>query len=105
MPSIKNLSLVDVVGIAVSWAGAVAIAITLKPVNVPAVIVAIASAYYLAKWVIIKGENLLSVGDVAGVLLSWGAATTISYFVQDELVSIICIATAFVISSFSCRLH
>ena len=100
---IKNLSLVDVVGITVSWAGAAAIAITLKPMDGLVAIVAIAASYYLAKWVILKGENLLSIGDVAGVLLSWGAATTISYFVQNGLVAIICIAAAYYLSKWIVR--
>ena len=103
MPSIKNLSVVDVIGIAVSWAGAAAIVITLKPVDGLVAIVAIASAYYLAKWVILKGENLLSAGDMAGVLLAWAAATTVSYFVQDGLVAIICIAAAYYLSKWIIR--
>ena len=103
MSSIKSLALVDVVGIAVSWAGAVAIAITLKPLDGLVAIVAIASAYYLAKWVILKGGNLLSAGDIAGILLFWGAAATISYFAQDVLVSVICIAAAYYLSKWIIR--
>jgi len=100
---IKNLSVVDVVGIAVSWAGAAAIAILLRPVDSLVAIVAIAASYCLAKWVILKGENLLSAGDVAGILLAWGAATAVSYFVQDGLVAIICIAAAYYFSKWIIR--
>ena len=103
MPPIKNLSLLDVIGITISWAGAAAIAITLKPVDGLVVIVAIASAYYLAKWVILKAENLFSVADMTGILLFWGAATTISYFVQNGLVSIICVAAAYYLSKWIIR--
>lgn len=103
MSPIKNLTVVDVVGIAVSWVGAAAIVILLKPVDPLVAVVAIASAYYLAKWVIIKGENLLSAGDVAGVLLAWGAAATVSYFVQNTLVAIICIAAAYYLSKWIIR--
>ena len=100
---IRNLSVMDVVGIAVSWTGAAAVALTLKPIDGLVAIIAIASAYYLAKWVILKGENLLSAGDVAGVLLVWGTAATISYFVQDGLISIICIVAAYYLSKWIIR--
>lgn len=108
MPTIKNLSVVGVIAIAIAWAGAAAIVFTLKPVyGLPVyglvAIVAIASAYYLAKWVILKGENILSAGDVAGIFLCWSAATAISYFVKNELIAIICVASAYYLSKWIIR--
>jgi len=100
---IRNLSVTNVVGIAVSWAGAAAVVLTLKPIDGLVAIIGIASAYYLAKWVILKGENLLSAGDVAGVLLVWGAAATVNYSVQGALVAIICIAAAYYLSKWIIR--
>lgn len=103
MTSIKNLSVVDVITIAVAWAGAAAVVFILKPVDGLVAIVAISSAYYLAKWVILKGENLLSAGDVAGIFLCWSVATIVNYFVQDRLVAIICITAAYYLSKWIIR--
>lgn len=93
----------DVVAIAIVWAGAAVVTFMLKPVDVLVAIVAIASAYYLAKWVVLRAGNLLSAGDVAGIFLCWGAATVVNYFVQDKLVAIVCIAAAYYLSKWIIR--
>lgn len=90
----KGLSLTDVVTVAVAWAGATAIALLVME-NLLVVIICIASAYYLAKWIILKKDDELSVGDVLGIALCWGGATTITYFIRDPLIAIICIAAAY----------
>ena len=89
----KGLSLVDVVTVAVAWAGAAGIALLVMDPLVA--IICIASAYYLAKWIILEKNGDLSVGDILGIALCWGGATTITYFVRDPLVAIICIAAAY----------
>ena len=51
----QNLSFTDVVGIGLSWAGAVMVTYFAKDTVVA--VIAIAAAYYLAKWIILKKER------------------------------------------------
>jgi len=52
---VKNLNFFDVLAILFSWAGAAAVAYFVKDALVA--IICIAAAYYLAKWVILKGQS------------------------------------------------
>jgi len=100
--SINNLSVVDILAVAISWAGAAAIVVALKPLDFFVAIVGTASVYYLAKWIILKEEQL-SAGDVSAILLFWSAMATMSFLVQDDLVSTICIAAAYYLSKWVIR--
>lgn len=103
MSHIKSLSMTGVVAITVSWLGVVGIVFFQKILDPLVIIIAVASAYYLAKWVIIKGDNLLSIGDLVGILITWIAVVIISYFVQNQIVSTICIAAAYYLSKWIIR--